>query len=141
MGCLALAAVLSGQFDILEREEEGEADVVEIGGGDLAGVVLIDGAVEEGLGHHVEERGAGDGVVSTRAEASAMASMAALMMKFPMSLTTLAAPGVSPKSKTPWPMASKIGLTRALASAGPEVQIQSLRAAAASGRPKTGAAR
>ena len=61
-------------------------------------------------------------------------------MKLPDSLTTLAASGASPKSCTRCPSSSRIGRARAFAAEEPDRQIHSVRAAAASGRPKTGAA-
>jgi len=77
---------------------------------------------------------------SAIAEASAIASIAAVSRKLPASFTTLAAPTSSPKSKTPCPMASNTGFTASFEAAAPDVQIHNFFAAAASGRPKTGAA-
>ena len=78
---------------------------------------------------------------SAKAKASDIASTADRIMKLPQSLTTFAAPGSSPKSCTDCPIASSSGRAASLACAEPDRQIQSFAAAAASGRPKTGAAR
>ena len=77
---------------------------------------------------------------SAIAEASAIASIAAVSRKLPASLTTFAAPTSSPKSKTPCPMASNNGFAASFDAAAPDAQIHSFFAAAASGRPNTGAA-
>src|ERR1043166_6112758 len=76
----------------------------------------------------------------TRAKASPIASIAAASRKLPASLITLARPGSSPATITPWPTASSRGRQRSIASAGPAATIHSCFASAASGRPNTGAA-
>ena len=54
---------------------------------------------------------------------------------------TVARAGSSPTAIVPWPIASSSGRQRSIAAAGPATTIQSFFASAASGRPKTGAAR
>ena len=62
-------------------------------------------------------------------------------MKLPQSLTTAACSGVSPAGMVAWPRAAKSGEQRCSAVASPPATMKSLRPIAASGRPKTGAAR
>ncbi|MNC64352.1 hypothetical protein D3C75_1145430 [compost metagenome] len=72
--------------------------------------------------------------------ASSSERPAETMRKLPISLTSTAVPASSPKSKIPLaPIASSTGRTRSFASCGPATGIHSCLAAAASGRPKTGA--
>ena len=72
--------------------------------------------------------------------ASASDSITDRIRKLPLSLTTLAADGVSPMVKLRWPIASNSGAQAASAAGGPAATTNSFAAAAAAGRPKTGAA-
>ena len=74
---------------------------------------------------------------SASAMASPMVSIAAMIAKFPHSLTRLADDGRSPTSNTRWPTASNIGRARAISAASPAATTNSFAAAAASGRPNT----
>ena len=76
---------------------------------------------------------------STRVMASAIASTAAIIMKLPPSFTKLAADGDVPTRNVRWPIASKSGLHRSMASLSPAATTKSFAACAAEGRPKTGA--
>jgi len=73
--------------------------------------------------------------------ASPRDSMTEAMRKLPLSLMRLAMGGWSERMKVLWARASKRGWAVAMRAAGPAVTMASLAAAAASGRPKTGAAR
>src|SRR5476651_2719791 len=75
-----------------------------------------------------------------RDAASAVVSIADASMKFAASLNTFACCGAVPTRHVFWPMTSKMGCTRAIASSAPAATIFSLPAAATSGRPSTGAA-
>ena len=77
---------------------------------------------------------------SARVCASARPSSTQPIRKLPASFTTLAAPGSSPKSNSPCPIAASSGRARALADASPDWTIHIFAAAAAGGRPNTGAA-
>ena len=77
----------------------------------------------------------------TRASASASASIAAVSMKLPASFTRLASEGCRPSTKVRCPIASSSGRARSMASSGPAATMKSFAAAAASGRPNTGAER
>src|ERR1051326_2788034 len=59
----------------------------------------------------------------TRAKASPIASIAAASRKLPASLITLARPGSSPATITPWPTASSRGRQRSIAGAGPAAPL------------------
>jgi isoquinoline 1-oxidoreductase subunit beta len=66
--------------------------------------------------------------------------MTEAIRKLPLSFTRLAAFGVSETTKILWPMASSRGIAVSIAAGSPAATTRSWRAAAASGRPKTGAA-
>ena len=65
--------------------------------------------------------------------------MTEAIMKFPLSLVTLAITGSSPTVNVFWPMTSNSGRQRSIAGRGPAATMNSLAASAASGRPNTGA--
>ncbi|BCZ93176.1 hypothetical protein TthAA37_23650 (plasmid) [Thermus thermophilus] len=65
----------------------------------------------------------------------------AAMRKFPPSFTAWAWWGRSPTTWTSWPKAERIGLASSTSLASPATTMRSAREAAASGLPKTGAAR
>ena len=73
--------------------------------------------------------------------ASASDSMTAMIMKFPHSFTRLAAEGLLPTMKVRWPMAPNRGSAMPMSAGSPAATMNNRRAAAASGRPKTGAHR
>mmetsp|Transcript_7598 Transcript_7598/g.14107 ORF Transcript_7598/g.14107 Transcript_7598/m.14107 type:complete len:248 (+) Transcript_7598:255-998(+) len=77
--------------------------------------------------------------LSARAAASARASIAAAMRKFPPSFTVFAAPGSSPKSCTPLAVFSSMGTACVLAHAGPLTGMVASPRRIPSGRAKTGA--
>ena len=69
-----------------------------------------------------------------------MLSMAAAMRKLPATLSARACTGSGPRRQVRWPRTSKSGCTRSIAAGSPAATMASCPAAAASGRPKTGAA-
>ena len=78
--------------------------------------------------------------LSTSAMASPKASIAAASRKLPLSLTRFAADGCVPIARVFEPNASSRGWHAAKAAGSPAATMNSLAAAAESGRPKTGAA-
>lgn len=124
--------------NVLEPENEAEARV-EAFFEDLRPVVFVDRRRENRVGDDVEEFSRVDSVAADEREGFGHRFDRARDHEIPASLTTFACAGASPMRHV-CPIASKSGATRAIAASSPAARMLSLPAAAASGRPRTGAA-